>query len=602
MASTINADNGVVSGSSGLKSTADTSGVLALQTNGTTALTINTDLSATFAGAVTASSFSGTTTTATNLAGGSNGTIPYQSASGTTQMLAAGTSGQVLTSNGAAAPTWATPAPGAGTVTAVASGTLPNGATVIVNSDGTVSVPAATGASSITTIGSSVANTSSIIVNNARTVSACYGSKDNIVVLFYIGPSNYVYAIAGKISGTTVTFGSPATVNSSYPCSAGTNYGLFAAYDYVNNQYFCLYYQSNNGYGAYVQCKFNANLGFVSSNNQPNSWATGNLGTNINPLGYTLIISPTLNGSNVQGLITYMSNNNGYIYTLPVVCTSSNTMTMGAENSLVYAPSASYQTLPTFGDVPSKAMYCYLDSSYYPRAVIVTLNGTAQPSLGTSVQLEANYSAGFPTVAGYSATLNKYFAVWGRGGAVWGCVVSLSGTTSTAGTVAQVNGLSGGSGNNLYGCAEYKLTGDLWVQSDNSVVKITISGTTFTNSGASSFSNAETARYPGTFFYDDGNYTWVLASIGNNNFYQQLTFATAYSTTMTATNFIGFSSASYTNGQTATINTVGSTNSGVSGLTTGSGYYVLPNGALTTTATSNYAGVALSATKILVKG
>ena len=46
--------------------------------------------------------------TATNLAGGSNGTIPYQSASGTTQMLAVGTSGQLLQTNGAGAPTWAT--------------------------------------------------------------------------------------------------------------------------------------------------------------------------------------------------------------------------------------------------------------------------------------------------------------------------------------------------------------------------------------------------------------------------------------------------------------------------------------------------------------
>jgi hypothetical protein len=50
----------------------------------------------------------GTPATATNLAGGSNGTIPYQSASGTTQMLAVGSSGQLLQSNGAAAPTWVT--------------------------------------------------------------------------------------------------------------------------------------------------------------------------------------------------------------------------------------------------------------------------------------------------------------------------------------------------------------------------------------------------------------------------------------------------------------------------------------------------------------
>ena len=39
MTTTINADNGAVSGSAGLKSSADSSGVLALQSNGTTALT-----------------------------------------------------------------------------------------------------------------------------------------------------------------------------------------------------------------------------------------------------------------------------------------------------------------------------------------------------------------------------------------------------------------------------------------------------------------------------------------------------------------------------------------------------------------------------------
>ena len=44
MPSTINADNGVVSGSSGVKTTADTSGVLALQSNGTTGLSLNTTL------------------------------------------------------------------------------------------------------------------------------------------------------------------------------------------------------------------------------------------------------------------------------------------------------------------------------------------------------------------------------------------------------------------------------------------------------------------------------------------------------------------------------------------------------------------------------
>lgn len=45
-------------------------------------------------------------TTATNLAGGSLGTLPYQTGSGATAQLAAGTSGYILRCNGAAAPSW----------------------------------------------------------------------------------------------------------------------------------------------------------------------------------------------------------------------------------------------------------------------------------------------------------------------------------------------------------------------------------------------------------------------------------------------------------------------------------------------------------------
>jgi hypothetical protein len=56
--------------------------------------------------------------TATNLAGGSGGTIPYQSAAGTTAMLANGTAGQVLQSNGTTtAPSWATLAGGGNALT-----------------------------------------------------------------------------------------------------------------------------------------------------------------------------------------------------------------------------------------------------------------------------------------------------------------------------------------------------------------------------------------------------------------------------------------------------------------------------------------------------
>jgi len=79
-----------------------------------------------------------TATTATNLAGGSAGTVPYQSAAGTTAMLAAGSSGQLLQSNGASAPSWvAAPVANNGTLTMAVSGTgLSGSASFTANQSG----------------------------------------------------------------------------------------------------------------------------------------------------------------------------------------------------------------------------------------------------------------------------------------------------------------------------------------------------------------------------------------------------------------------------------------------------------------------------------
>ena len=92
----------------------------------TTSAIVARDVSGNFiAGTITAtlSGNATTATTATNIVGGAQGSIPYQTAAGTTSLLAKGTTGQVLTMNaGATAPTWTTQV--SGTVTNV-TGTAP---------------------------------------------------------------------------------------------------------------------------------------------------------------------------------------------------------------------------------------------------------------------------------------------------------------------------------------------------------------------------------------------------------------------------------------------------------------------------------------------
>lgn len=111
-----------ISGNYNQKLNFDASGNAIIQTGNTDRLTINSSGAWTCQGGMTynnstntltAGTFSGTATTATNIAGGLGGSIPYQTAVNTTALLANGTAGQVLTSAGTTlAPTWTTPSAG----------------------------------------------------------------------------------------------------------------------------------------------------------------------------------------------------------------------------------------------------------------------------------------------------------------------------------------------------------------------------------------------------------------------------------------------------------------------------------------------------------
>jgi len=102
-----------------------TIGINASSTN-TASYVVQRDASGNFSAGTITASLTGTASSATNLAGGGAGQVPYNTGSGATSFLAAGTSGQVLTSNGSSAPTWGNVLP-SGVIQMFGGSVIPSG-------------------------------------------------------------------------------------------------------------------------------------------------------------------------------------------------------------------------------------------------------------------------------------------------------------------------------------------------------------------------------------------------------------------------------------------------------------------------------------------
>jgi hypothetical protein len=123
-----------------------------------------------------------TATTATNLAGGANGSLPYQTGSGATTFLAAGTDGYVLTL-ASGVPTWAASSGGVSSFQTNLSGLTPNTSTT-----GAITLSGTLGATSGGTSQSTYA-----------TGDILYASASNTLSKLTIGSSNQVLQVVGGV-------------------------------------------------------------------------------------------------------------------------------------------------------------------------------------------------------------------------------------------------------------------------------------------------------------------------------------------------------------------------------------------------------------------
>jgi hypothetical protein len=189
---------------------------LPTSSSNTASTVVNRDASGNFSAGTITAALTGnatTSTTATNLSGGSAGTIAYQTGAGATSMLAAGTSGYVLGSNGAAAPSWV-------------NATNANTASAIVKRDASGNFSAGT----ITAALSGNATTATTATNIAGGAAGGipYQSGAATTAVLAAGTSGYVLTSGGAGAPSWVAF-SPSNVTTTQVSSNASFYPLFVA-------------------------------------------------------------------------------------------------------------------------------------------------------------------------------------------------------------------------------------------------------------------------------------------------------------------------------------------------------------------------------------
>jgi hypothetical protein len=515
-----------------------------------------------------------TTLTANNVILG-NGTSAVQ-------FVAPGTSGNILTSNGT---TWvsSTPAASGSSLQAVASGALSNGSTVVINADGTVSVagilPEAVGTPTVASFSGASSD-----------VSATYDASTGRVAIAYrdVANAGQGVAVVGLVSGTDITFGFNTVFET------GSTTLISATYDASTQRVVIAYRDGgNSNFGT-------AAVGTVSGD-------TISFGT---PVVFesaaTSAISAVYDSNAQRIVIAYSDGGNSSFGTAIVGTVSGTSISFGT--AVVFASGSTNTVSATYDSVQQKVAITYRNASgsNFGTAIVGTVSGTSI-SFGTAVVFRSantiNISATYDNSQQKVVIASGQFGTTFSGTAIIGTV---SGTSISFGTAVSFGGSTTVLMSATYDINAQKVVIAYQVggfNSDGYLVVGTVSGTSISFGSPVQFETGSTQSISAT--YDSVQQRVVIAyqDVGNSSFCTAVVFRNA-AANLTAENFIGFSNAAYTNGQTATIQLVGAVDDAQTGLTPGQSYYVQTDGTLSTTpgSPSVFAGTAVAATKIIVKG
>ena len=486
------------------------------------------------------------------------------------------------------------------TYEATASGTIANGDTVIVNTDGTVSAVAGTGASA------SVGADQVFNSGSTSNVDSAYDESTDRLVVIYRGSA--LYAQVGQINTDgTITFGSQATV------AAGASIGSIC-YDASTSRMLICYKLASDTFGYGV-------VGTVTGGGT-NSIAFGTAAAFYN--------SGAIEGSNIGAVYFASANANVVAYHIDHGSYDGQakmaTITGGGTNTVAFGTAetinsgrARYLERGLFYDPDTeRVVACYMDWDSSENGYARLLSNPSSTTLTAHTEYEFNGNDVEYIAACYDTANNKGFVCYrdkGDSNYLNGRVITIVGSSTnslTYGTEVTIASTAVTKVDCTFDATAGKL---VVIYKDDTASKAYLNTGTISGTGASATTTWDGATEvvgssgigASSIIYDpdDGRTVFSYEDSSNSGYGTTNVYTVPFgSTNMTAENYIGISDGAYSDSATATIQVAGAVDDAQSSLTPGQTYYIGFDGslALTPIDPSVTAGTAVAATKLIVKG
>ena len=479
----------------------------------------------------------------------------------------------------------------------VASGTLSNGQTVALKTDGTVEAIATTSYSE--SMGAKAAyNTAGEI--HQQIYSSCYDSVNDKFVVFWrdsVGSPTKGYASVGSVSGTSISFGTAVEINST------NTYNTTCVYDVTQGKVIFIYYI--NGDQVYGKVGEVSGTSIINLGTQT---VLGSINNSYDRIG--AIYNPT-----EQATFIFCRDENtssGYLVGL-VFTVSGTTITTGTKTTIESNVTSTRYPSVAFDSTNNKLVTGYKNSSNgYAVSRVITIVGGSTRSISVGNQATAINGTIEGTATVYDPVQQRIVII-GTNTSASGRLYYANGTVSGTSITFATAGLASGVNNVTFadsGSAVYDATsGNLAVIYINaSVAYYTIGVVNTANPDTSAFNT------PVSFNTSPaGLIEWTSMAVGINGqvgcFYWDRSsdndgagsVLTIAHSSNNLSSFIGITGQAISDTATGNVDMLGGINSQQTSLVIGSKYYVQSNGTLGTTVTSTFAGQAISATTLNIR-